>query len=94
MHITTVTFVSDPSHGWGLVTKHQLAHARMTENDISKFSYCTPNREIYALEEDVDLPKFIHKLESMGDKVEIVDNPPFDENHRDNPRRWEYVHNG
>ena len=43
--------ITDQNHGWGIVSAAQLKQARMTENDISKFSYCTPNREIYALRE-------------------------------------------
>lgn len=62
--------ITDQNHGWGIVSAEQLKAARMTENDISAFSYCTPNREIYALEEDVDFPKYLNKLDAMGIRYE------------------------
>ena len=87
-----IVCITDQNHGWGLVSSEQLKAARMTEKDISAFSYCTPNREIYALEEDVDLTKYLNKLDSMGVKYNIVDKYIPDEEHPDNPRTWEYVH--
>tara|TARA_B100000282_G_scaffold50007_1_gene31648 strand:+ start:765 stop:1043 length:279 start_codon:yes stop_codon:yes gene_type:complete len=87
-----IVCITDQNHGWGLVSAEQLKKARMTEKDISAFSYCTPNREIYALEEDVDLTKYLNKLDSMGVKYNIVDKYIPDEEHPDNPRTWDYVH--
>lgn len=87
-----IVCITDQNHGWGLVSADQLKKARMTEKDISAFSYCTPNREIYALEEDVDLTKYLNKLDSMGVKYNLVDRYIPDEEHPDNPRTWEYVH--
>lgn len=87
-----IVCITDQNHGWGLVSADQLKKARMTEKDISAFSYCTPNREIYALEEDVDLTKYLNKLDSMGVKYNLVDKYIPDEEHPDNPRTWEYVH--
>ena len=87
-----IVCITDQNHGWGLVSADQLKKARMTEKDISAFSYCTPNREIYALEEDVDLTKYLNKLDSMGFKYNLVDKYIPDEEHPDNPRTWEYVH--
>ena len=89
-----ITFISDESHGWGIVTQHQLKSiARMSPMDFSDFSYETPNEEMYALEEDCDFPKFLNKLESMGIKFEIKDRPPITEDHADNPRNWRGITN-
>ena len=87
-----IVCITDQNHGWSLVSADQLKKARMTEKDISAFSYCTPNREIYALEEDVDLTKYLNKLDSMGVKYNLVDKYIPDEEHPDNPRTWDYVH--
>ena len=86
-----IVCITDQNHGWGLVSADQLKKARMTEKDISAFSYCTPNREIYALEEDVDLTKYLNKLDSMGVKYNLVDKYIPDEEHPDNPITWEFV---
>ena len=86
--------ITDQNHGWGIISAAQLKQARMTENDIRRFSYCTPNREIYALEEDVDFPNYLSKLDAAGINYSITDRHIPDEEHRDNPRTWEYVHNG
>jgi hypothetical protein len=40
------------------------------------------------LEEDIDFPKYLRKLDSMGVKYEIRDRYIPDEDHRDNPRTW------
>jgi len=86
-----ITFISDESHGWGIVTQHQLmAVARMSPMDFSSSSYETPNEEMYALEEDCDFPKYLNKLDSMGTKYEITDRY-VDEDHRDNPRSWDRI---
>ena len=88
-----ITFISDESHGWGIVTQHQLmAVARMSPMDFSSFSYETPNEEMYALEEDCDFPKFLNKLDSMGVKYEIKDRTVTKDD-PDNPRNWRGITN-
>ena len=52
------TMVSDPSHGWLLVPEAWIFAACLEPASFSSFSYVSPNH-IYALEEDVDAPKFI-----------------------------------
>ena len=85
-----IVFISDNSHGWGIVSAEQIKAARMTPEDFSAFSYETPNREIFALEEDCDFPKYLNRLESMGIKYEITDRH-VDYAHRDNPRSWNRI---
>jgi len=85
-----IVFISDDGHGWGIVSAEQIKAARMTPEDFSSFSYETPNREIFALEEDCDFPKYLNKLDSMGIKYEITDRH-VDYAHRDNPRSWHRI---
>jgi hypothetical protein len=83
-----IVFVHDNGHGWGIVSPAQVAQARLSEQDFSNFSYKTPNGEIWALEEDCDFPKLLHKFDSMGIKYRIVEQYVEDD-HRDNPRTWD-----
>lgn len=83
-----IVMITDNGHGWGIVSAEQLKQARFAPADFSDFSYQTPNGEIYALEEDVDFPKYLNKLDSMGVQYEIRDRYIPDEDHRDNPRTW------
>lgn len=85
-----IVFISDNSHGWGIVSAEQIKAARMTPEDFSAFSYETPNREIFALEEDCDFPKYLNRLESMGIKYEITDRQ-VEYTDRDNPRSWHRI---
>jgi len=57
-----IVCITDNGHGWGIVSAEQLKQARIAPADFSDFSYQTPNGEIYALEEDVDFPKYLSKL--------------------------------
>tara|TARA_R110000803_G_scaffold163445_2_gene227104 strand:- start:808 stop:1077 length:270 start_codon:yes stop_codon:yes gene_type:complete len=83
-----VTIISDKGHAWGIVTVEQLKAARLSLDDISEFSYKTPNGMILALEEDCDLPKYLNKLDSMGTQFNIRDSYIPNESHPDNPRNW------
>ena len=87
-----VTIIADNGHAWGIVSVEQLKAARLSIDDISDYSYKTPNREIYALEEDVDFPAYLNKLDAAGINYSITDRHVPDEEHRDNPRTWEHIH--
>lgn len=54
--IDTFIFVSDPGHGWLLISKDQLKDVGLTEGDITPFSY--QNGDVLALEEDCDAQTF------------------------------------
>jgi hypothetical protein len=58
--MTPFTFESDPAHGWLLVTANDLQTAGLTEQDISAFSFISPNRAQIALEEDLDAQTFLN----------------------------------
>ena len=50
--------VSDPSHGWLLVPEPWIFASCLEPTSFTSFSYVNA-RHIYALEEDLDAPKFI-----------------------------------
>jgi hypothetical protein len=97
-----ILFITDEGHGWGIISEGQLRGARMTLDDLSSYSYQTPKRpcsflsyqtpngNIFALEEDVDFPKYLNKLDSLGIKYEITDRY-VPEGHDDNPRSWDRI---
>ena len=86
-----IVFITDEAHGGGSISEGQLRGARMTTDDLSSYSYQTPMGNIFALEEDVDFPKYLNKLDSLGIKYEITERY-VPEGHDDNPRGWEHIH--
>ena len=85
-----IVFITDEAHGWGIISEGQLRGARMTTDDLSSYSYQTPMGNNFALEEDVDFPKYLNKLDSLGIKYEITERY-VPEGHDDNPRSWERI---
>ncbi|KJZ17914.1 hypothetical protein [Loktanella sp. S4079] len=68
------SFISDPSHGWLLVTPAELRTVGIAESDITPYSYRDLSGELIALEEDCDAHTFLRKWEAMiGEPVEIED---------------------
>ena len=71
---TRFSFVSDPGHGWLLVTPGELRAVGITEADISPYSYRSVCGELIALEEDCDAYTFLTKWEALiGKKAEVED---------------------
>lgn len=64
----TLTFHSDPGHGWLEVPKRLIPYS--VGKTISAYSY-TDNNNFY-LEEDCDAKKGIDHLKSLGDEIKIV----------------------
>jgi len=68
------SFISDPSHGWLIVTPAELRTVGITEDDITPYSYRNAAGELIALEEDCDAHTFLRKWEAMiGQPAEIED---------------------
>ena len=68
------SFISDPSHGWLIVTPAELRTVGITEDDITPYSYRNVAGELIALEEDYDAHAFLRKWEAMiGQPAEIED---------------------
>ncbi|WP_299749624.1 hypothetical protein [uncultured Tateyamaria sp.] len=71
---TRFKFISDPSHGWLMVTPAELRAVGITEDDVTPYSYRDVSGQLIALEEDCDAYTFLHKWEAMiGKPAEIVD---------------------
>ncbi len=71
---TRFSFISDPSHGWLIVTSEELRSAGITEDDVTPYSYRDVSGQLIALEEDCDAHTFLRKWEAMiGKPAEIED---------------------
>lgn len=55
--------VSDPSHGWLLVPEPWIFASCLEPTSFTSFSYVN-DKHIFALEEDLDAPKFIRAFET------------------------------
>lgn len=80
----TFTFLQDPAHGWLLVSHADLQSVGLSPADFSCCSYV--NRELYALEEDCDMPVFIRRLEARAIAYQLVEQHT---NHDAYVRRWQ-----
>jgi hypothetical protein len=60
----TFTYLQDPGHGWLIVDRADLASAGMTPADFTVCSHV--HGDTFALEEDVDMPKFVKRLADRG----------------------------
>jgi hypothetical protein len=60
----TFTYLQDPGHGWLIVDRTDLASAGMSAADFTVCSYV--HGDTFALEEDVDMAKFVKRLDERG----------------------------
>ena len=60
----TFTYLQDTRHGWLIVSRGNLAEARMSPADFSSGSYV--RGDTIALEEDCDMPRFLKRLDQRG----------------------------
>ena len=84
-HTIRATFLSDPAHGWLIVNKKWLLtlhaydeaqgepFAHRLLNNLSQYSYVSPDGDTIALEEDCDAPIFKATCERHGWTLEIED---------------------
>jgi hypothetical protein len=69
---THFTFLSNPYHGWLIVTVGDLAAVGLTEADITSYSYRRGNH--LGLEEDEDAQTFLAAYKArFGREAEIID---------------------
>jgi len=84
--ILNIPYLIDEAHGWIIVTREDLRKARLHPDDFPK-AYRTKGEELFALEEDCEMPLLLDKLNSNGVLYQI--NEKFiTHNDKDNPRNW------
>jgi hypothetical protein len=62
--VRTFTYLQDPSHGWLIVSRGDLAVAGMSPADFSPCSYL--RGDTIVLEEDCDMPALLKRLDERG----------------------------
>jgi hypothetical protein len=60
----TFTYLQDRGHGWLIVDRADLAFAGMSAADFTECSYV--RGDTFALEEDVDMARFLNRLDERG----------------------------
>ena len=65
-----LTYVTDPGHGWLLVTIAQVEHLGLTTADFSGFSY--RKGDVLALEEDLDMGVFLDAYQAKHQKMPLI----------------------
>ena len=85
--ILNIPYLIDEAHGWIIVTREDLRKARLHPDDFPK-AYRTKGEELFALEEDCEMPLMLDKLNSNGVIYQI--NEKFiTHDDKDNPRNWQ-----
>jgi|TARA_R100001126_G_scaffold39135_1_gene21738 ribosome assembly protein YihI (activator of Der GTPase) len=84
--ILNIPYLIDEAHGWIIVTREDLRKARLHPDDFPK-AYRTKGEELFALEEDCEMPLLLDKLNSNGVLYQINEKfITYDD--KDNPRNW------
>ena len=84
--LLNIHYLIDAAHGWLIVTREDLRKARLHPADFPK-AYRTKGEELFALEEDCEMPKLLQKLNSNGVIFQINEKfITYDD--KDNPRNW------
>lgn len=63
------TYLQDPGHGWLLLTRQEIAEFGMKPGDFTSYSYVSGDR--FALEEDLDMGRFLQTLDQLGVTYEL-----------------------
>lgn len=68
-----ITHLSDPGHGYLIVTSQQMQMLGLNEDNFSSFSYKNNERSPtqYALEEDCDAEVFFQTANELGIKLNV-----------------------
>ena len=84
--ILNIPYLIDEALGWIIVTREDLRKARLHPDDFPK-AYRTKGEELFALEEDCEMPLLLDKLNSNGVIYQINEKfITYDD--KDNPRNW------
>ena len=65
-----LAFITDPGHGWLLVTTGQLAEVDLTPDAFSRYSYRL--NDVLALEEDCDMTVFLKAYEAKHKETPLI----------------------
>jgi len=65
-----LAFITDPGHGWLLVTTGQLAEVDLTPDAFSAYSY--RKGDVLALEEDCDMAVFLKAYEAKHKETPLI----------------------
>lgn len=68
----TATFVSDPGHGWLVVSRARFAAYGLKPAQITPWSYRSPDASEVALEEDCDAGVFLQAFEARHGIVPYI----------------------
>ena len=76
-----IGFISDPAHGWLLVTEEQMKEVGINAATFSLYSFHSQEFRCYALEEDCDAALFLRALDKQGIEYRVneesTDNDAF-----------------
>lgn len=86
-----ITYVSDPGHGYLIVTSHQMQMLGLNEDNFSSFSYKNNERSPtqYALEEDCDAEIFFQTANELGIQLHVSEEHVNDDHA---VRGWPKIH--
>ena len=77
-------YLTDPGHGWLLVTVAQLAEVNLDPGSFTRYSY--RNGDTLALEEDCDMATFLRAYEAVKGETPLIHAVDLD--HDAPMRRW------
>lgn len=67
MHLT---YITDPGHGWLLVTVAQLAEVNLDPGSFTRYSY--RKDDTLALEEDCDMATFLQAYQAIKGETPLI----------------------
>ena len=79
--------IDENSDGWAIVTRTDIRKARLHTDDFPN-AIRTKNEELFALEEDCEMPKLLNKLNDNGVIYQLNEKFISFED-KDNPRNWQ-----
>jgi hypothetical protein len=79
--------IDDNSDGWAIVTRTDIRKARLHTDDFPN-AIKTKNEELFALKDDVEMPKLLNKLNDNGVIYQLNEKFISFED-KDNPRNWQ-----